>query len=228
MSSHRTMRTGRLLAGMLAITLATPTIGVAQPSPAGKGAFIESALIKTEADSLGSFVTRLGDYDAKVKQVRATKGSPLLPQLRSQADQLKSATPTAQRDIRSIVDKLQRAGKWTAELDTYVIDQLKKAGADPRGIALIQSEGGARAVLTTVQNQLPTLNQDIDADLKDVSATAANTTGLPGLVACETVYAGRAKCLIFVAAAVACAAIDALPCTGLALGKAIDCAMTAK
>jgi hypothetical protein len=224
-SPHRTHRT--LIAAALAITLAQPAIGVAQPAVAGKGAFIESTLIKTEADSLGSFVTRLGDYDAKVKQVRATKGSPLLPQLRSQADQIKTATPTAQRDIRSIVEKLQRAGKWTPELDAFVIDQLKKAGADPRGIALIQSEGGARAVLMSVQSSLPTLSQDIDADLKEVS-TAANTGRLPGFVACETVYAGRLKCLIFVAAAVACAAIDALPCTGMALGKAIDCAMTAK
>jgi hypothetical protein len=224
MSRHTTHTS--VLAVTLAIALALPPISAAQPAAiqGGKTAFIQADLIRTEADSLSSFVNRLGDYDAKVRQARSTKGSPLLPQLRTQADQIKSATPTVQRDVRSLIEKLQRSGKWTAEFDSFVIDQLKKGGADARGIALIQSEGGARAVLTTVQNGLPSFSQDIDQDLKDLSA--ANVSGLPGLVGCETVYAGRLKCLIFVAAAVACAAIDALPCTGIAIGKAIDCALT--
>jgi hypothetical protein len=226
MSRHHTHTS--VLAVTLAITLALPPLSAsAQPAVTpSKTAFIQADLIRTEADSLGGFANRLGDYDAKVRQARSTKGSPLLPQLRTQADQIKSATPTVQRDLRSLIEKLQRSGKWTAELDSFVIDQLKRGGADPRGIALIQSEGGARAVLTTVQNGLPSFSQDIDQDLKELSA--ANVSGLPGLVACETVYAGKLKCLIYVAAAVACAAIDALPCTGVAIGKAIDCVMTAK
>lgn len=211
----------------LVVTLTMPSLSLGEPaSPAqpSKTAFVQPDLIRTEATALGSFATRLGDYDANLRRARASKTAAGLPQLKTQADQVKSTSPTALRDLRSAIEKLQRAGKWTPEFDAFVLDRAKSAGTDPRVIAMIQSEGGARALLSSVAAGLPSLPQDVDQDLKAIAP--AGIAALPRWAAGETVYAGKGKCAIYVAAGVVLLAIDALPGAGFAFGKAIDCAMT--
>jgi hypothetical protein len=154
------------LAVLCAIQLSGITI-VGQPAPAP---YVPPDLIAAEGRQLGSAATEMASYLRQIEALdKQTSIAPSdLVAVQASADRIKRSLGATQTAVRAAIGKLKAAGKWTPELDAYVVSQFKSAGVDPRVGQFIQSAGGYRALADRALADGGKIGAELDASIAEL------------------------------------------------------------
>lgn len=78
---------------------------------------------------------------------------------------VKQALPAFTRAVGSTISRLQGAGKWTAEFDTFTAAQLQTSGMSAGAVAAVQRAGGPRAILQRTAGLSTDLSGALDREV---------------------------------------------------------------
>ena len=130
--------------------------------------YVPKQLLTNEIREIQSFGRTLQTFvrnvDALEKKAQRSKSE--IDSIASEAEAVKRAIPQFQRAAWGAIQKLQAAGKWTPELDTYLEQQLKEQGAPVSALQDVRSRGGARAVFQNAASLATDLHRQVDEDVK--------------------------------------------------------------
>jgi hypothetical protein len=209
----RSIRSRRHVARTLVVALCVLQIGAtSSPVFAQSEPYLSPDLLKAESGQAEPFGNALSQYlqqYSKLKKQTAVAPADLA-QLQRTGESVKAQLGSMQVAMRGAISKLRGAGKWTPELDAFVEQQMRKAGASPAALQLIARGGGFRAVVQEAANIGGQLGAEIDGDitalqrpagvfgqlLEALLGTPVSCTG--ALVACKALSATTG--LLFAAA----------------------------
>lgn len=162
--------TDRSVRGALAVLCAVQLSGISVLAEQAPEPYVPRDLIAAEGRQLGSAANEIGRYlrqiDVLGKQKSISRSE--LDAVQASADSVKRSLGPSQTALRAAIGKLKAAGKWTPELDAYVVSQFRTAGVDPRVAQFIQRAGGYRALAERVLAEGGTIGAELDASIAEL------------------------------------------------------------
>jgi hypothetical protein len=173
MVSVNTMESvGRAARASLAFIAVVQLGGAVAGAQAAAEPYVPKELVATEARQLATAAEGIAQYLQKVasleKQTTVSRAD--LDAVQASADSVKRSLSASQTAMRAVVGKLKAAGKWTPELDAYVVRQLRAAGVDPRVGEAIQRLGGYRAVADRALAEAAGVTAEVDGSVAELRA----------------------------------------------------------
>lgn|SRR5262249_45579059 len=162
------------------------------PFEAGGTSLIDSSALQTktipdEIKALDSFEKAHTNFreqcatlDHKTQVQRTKVNSTEFDSLQASATRLKKAIPSASNVFRSTITKIKVKGMWTGELDTRVVEQIRRSSdldsqAQAKVIATLNEAGGARKLLEQAVSQLASLSQEVDGHVNRFRGAVAES-----------------------------------------------------
>jgi hypothetical protein len=200
----------------LAVSFVLSVVNLANGAPAD---YVPKDLVTTEVRDMDALVRAL---DAFIRRADPLDKKPQVPRaeldaVSADAEAVKRAIPQFQRGISSIMGKLQAAGKWSPELDTFVESRLKATGAPDGVLQDLRTNGGARAVLQNASGAVTGLAQAVDRNVTELRGKSIVSRLLEELLG-KTAYASwslrdrATACRIYLAAKIACSLGEQMSC----------------
>jgi len=154
----------RILGGLLSVGLCLSFVA----SPAAIGAGQEAARLTTQkpVPAPMAFDAELNimkpfeeDLQVYVRSITATMGeakhsAQTVAKLMAEGERVRSSALAAQAQIASAIGRLKAAGMWNSDFDDLALKRIK-------GCTKLKQDGGARAVLTSAEQQIRQLPQAV-------------------------------------------------------------------
>jgi hypothetical protein len=160
------MREKRLVGWTLVMLLILPSLLL--PQPVRQRAYLDPNFIAPESTALDSFRKYLQDFSAETETLQRKARITREEKERTAvlAKEVKDSIPLAKQHFESVIEKIKSDGKWTPELDTYMVEQVSRmempSETKDAFINQVKRNGGARAVLEKALQVLPDAGKDID------------------------------------------------------------------
>jgi hypothetical protein len=158
------------------------SIGLCATNSIGKIGYAQTSnnlpKLKTSADPIKSLDSELKNFDEAIKKVKqkagnissADKGS-----IQGQSKLILSNANSVQNTVSQFINELKSRNEWNKNFDIFVESGFRKTGADPRFIAYIVRQGGARAVMEeAASNTSISLNEYVEFQMKSVNITQSS------------------------------------------------------
>jgi hypothetical protein len=134
--------------------------------------------LKTSIEPMRLVSSELVSFDEAIEKIKRKSGNISSTEkevIQRQSKLILSNVKDAQNTIAQVINELKSLNEWNKSFDVFVESGFRKNGVDPRVIAYIAQQGGARAIMEKEASNLSvSLNEYVEFQLKSVNITQAS------------------------------------------------------